>query len=1709
MSTPVTPQEWAYVDATPNAVAVFASGGPESASRLVLVHANQAFRTALRCADQDLTGLRLDEFAPPAVTQALQPLLETASRVGASERTQLDLPELGHQCIVSAFRLGDTTVALDLCDITAQMRREQAITRRSRAMVSAHDAAYHVAEQALFESEQKYRTLFDLSPDSVFLIDRDTDQILDANMAAVRAYGYSRAELRQLRHRDLAADPERALTPSDADSAESLPPVRLHRRKSGEVFPVEVTVSTIPFREGGAYVVNVRDISERVQAERALRVTEQRWQFALDGADYGLWDWDPAADQLAFSEVARGLIGRGEQHFTPGLAEWLLHIHADDRERVRRLMSGLVSGDAARYESEHRVLTPAGAYVWVLEHATVMERSTTGSPVRIIGTFSDISARKRLEHGIKIQRELGIALGETGDMAEALTTVLNAALELEGVDCGGVYQVDAQTGDIRLVVHRGLGHVFVAAIEHYGPDSTNAAILRAGTPTYAHFLHSRTLGNPELAAEGLRAMAVLPVCHERRLVAALNVSSHSHDEFAPGIRQALEAIAGQIGGVIARLRAEQEMRASHEHLRLEILERARVETALRQSEQRHRVLFESAASSIFLLDQATGAILDANAMASRTYGYTHAELTRMRHVDVSAEPASTEEAAGLAARDRELHIPLRWHRRKTGSVFPVEIRSATVEFEGRLVLVCHIQDISARVQVQAALDRERDVLRTLVDSLQVGVFVKDADGRFVLSNREHANYFRYGSPDSVVGKTDFDVLQPEHARLTHADEREVVRTGRPLIAKLERITRDAGDERILKVSRLPIFGEGGRLTGIVGTVEDITDRARALDALRESELRFATAFRANPVPLAIISVPDSVLLDANQGWVTLFRLDRGAAIGNSNVHADMWDSLEDRARLDDLLARTGSARDFPAHLRTATGHRFEGLVSVDLVTFGGRRVALMAVQDMTSLRQTELALRDSERRFSHLFRANPVALSLASLKDGIIVDVNDQWTRLYGVSRQDAIGRTTIALGQWPDSSARSQLVQKLLTAGSVQEAEVTLLTAAGKRVEVLVSADIVDIGGERLTLSAAQDLTALRHTERNLRDSEQRYRRLADATFEAIIVTADGLILDANERTQEMWGYDLSELVGTSVLGLVAPEYRGVIASRIETRAGHSVEVICRRKDGTQFPAEARNTQAWLSGREIRIAAVRDSSERKRAEEALRESERRHRELVEFATEGIWTADAHGTITFANPRLAQMLGYAGRDLQGRDVFELMDAKSADIVRTRAAQRTPGIRDEFALTLLRRDGTPVPALVSVMSLLGTGGENVGTLAVTVDLTAQRRAEQEHDEHIQRIYEARKLEAIGKLAGGIAHEINNTLGIILGYASLVEMDLAPTSPMLTPIRAIEDACDRGAALTGQLLGFARMGKYQPQPVAPTRLIEEVASLVRRTFDRAITVRVATESQAWLVQGDPNQLRQVLVSMAINAGDAMPNGGSLTLSASDIVLDSDFVRARPGLKAGRYVVIAVTDTGVGISPEVRERMFEPFFTTKTFGKGSGLELAAAHGIVQNHGGQIEVESEVGKGTTMLVYLPALEDRSSDLAVVAQPAPRSAGTILLVDDEEAILETGAAVLTRLGYTVLLAQTGADAIELYRSHLGEIDLVILDMNMPVKGGSETADDLIALDPHCRILVGTGYSLTGPTSDLVRSGAVGFIQKPYRVHELSQAVAHAIANPR
>jgi PAS domain S-box-containing protein len=521
---------------------------------------------------------------------------------------------------------------------------------------------------------------------------------------------------------------------------------------------------------------------------------------------------------------------------------------------------------------------------------------------------------------------------------------------------------------------------------------------------------------------------------------------------------------------------------------------------------------------------------------------------------------------------------------------------------------------------------------------------------------------------------------------------------------------------------------------------------------------------------------------------------------------------------------------------------------------------------------------------------------------------------------------------------------------------------------------------------------------------------------------------------------------------------------------------------------------------REIKESRAR--RERRQSDQALRASEVRFARLSESGIVGIAIADVMGHITEANDAFLRLVGYTRDELLSGQVrwtdmtppeFKHLGEKAVESL------TTAGVAPPWETEQIRKDGTRVPVMVAVAML-----EYPKTIAIVTDLSERRRAEAALRRTEEQLRHAQKMEAIGILAGGVAHDFNNVLSIILGYCGMLLEDLDGANPMRADIAEIKTAGDRGAALTRQLLAFSRQQIIETKILDLNQVIGDMDSMLRRLVREDIDFVTTPGVGLGRCKADAGQIEQILMNLVINAIDAMPEGGKLRIDTANADLDDEYVVAHAGMKPGRYVMLAVSDTGVGMSKATRDRIFEPFFTTKDKGKGTGLGLSTVFGIVEQTGGSIYVYSELGRGSAFKVYLPRVDDVAATASAKA-PAQLSRGaeTVLLVEDEDQLRRVTVSLLTRSGYRVLEGRDGHEALRICEQHVGPIELLLTDVVMPQMNGRQLAERVVTMRPGIKVLYMSGYTdgiLVGQLSS-----AAAFLQKPFTGAVLTRKVRETL----
>ncbi len=626
----------------------------------------------------------------------------------------------------------------------------------------------------------------------------------------------------------------------------------------------------------------------------------------------------------------------------------------------------------------------------------------------------------------------------------------------------------------------------------------------------------------------------------------------------------------------------------------------------------------------------------------------------------------------------------------------------------------------------------------------------------------------------------------------------------------------------------------------------------------------------------------------------------------------------------------------------------------------------------------------------------------------------------------------------------------------------------------------------------------------------EKRFQTVFDAAPLGIaIADAKGYFLEANDAFFRLLGYSKDEFKKLTFMDITHPDDRSETI-RLSKRAldgennSYQAEKRYLKQNGEYLWGIVRATAIKDNNGNLHywLAIIEDITEHKADKEALKQTGKRYRNILESIEEGYFEVDLKGNFTFFNDQVCEIIGYPRQELMGMNNRQYTSPATAKkMYQTFNQMFKSGKSAKITkYEVIRKDGTRKTLEVSAALMRNLDAAPIGFRGVLRDVTDRIQAEKDKKRLESQVQHAQKMEAIGTLAGGIAHDFNNLLMGFQGNISLMLMDLVEDHPHCEFLHNMERYVKRGSELTRQILGFARGGKYQVKTTLLNDLINKTADMFRRT-KKEISIHKKFQEDLWSVEVDQGQIEQVLLNLFVNAWQAMPGGGSLLIETENVTLDEKDYDRPYAISPGRYVRISVSDTGIGMDKATQERIFEPFFTTKDVSRGTGLGLASTYGIIKNHNGIINVYSEKGHGTTFKIYLPA--SKKQVIEEKSKPEVAQGGTemILLVDDEEMVADIGKDMLEKLGYTILVAFSGAEAIKIFNANRDEVKLVILDMIMPDMSGGETFNRLKAMKPDAKILLSSGYSLNGRASKIMKRGCNGFIQKPFNLKQISRKI--------
>ncbi len=1127
-------------------------------------------------------------------------------------------------------------------------------------------------------------------------------------------------------------------------------------------------------------------------------------------------------------------------------------------------------------------------------------------------------------------------------------------------------------------------------------------------------------------------------------------------------------------------------------LRHSLQAKSKGEDQLRTSELNYRRLFEAAKDGILILDVGTGRITDVNPFLFNLLGFSREEMVGQTVGELS--PFKDIESNQLMLERLQQDGYVRYEdlplETRDGRHLEVEFVCNVYPVGNKNVFQCNIRDITERKKTEQRMA----LLDTCISNLNDIVLITDAEltpgsgPRILFANEAFERITGYTSAEALGRSPRF--LQGEKT-----DRRILAEIGQAL-AKQQPIRRQIinygkdGTEYWLEIDIVPIFNAAGRCAYFAAIEREITEQKRA----EIVATRLASIIESSDD--AIIGKDlNSVITSWNAGAKKIFGYTSDEMIGTSIMRLIPADRQEEEKQILSKIKLGESVEHFETLRQAKDGRQISVSVTASPIRDAdGEVVGISKVaRDITERIEAEEALRKSEERFRSYFELGQIGMAISSSSKGCL-EVNDKMCQILGYERSELLNKTWAEMTHPDDLAADVDNFNRVL-AGEFDSYSTNkrFIRKDGQIIDSTITVKCLrrEDGSIDYFVAMLQDTTKQHRTEQALRENERKFRALFEDANDAIYLMHNGSFCDCNAKGLEYFGVKREEIIGRSPSDFSPshqPDGRDSMEKATEliqaALAGKPqfFEWMNQRPDGAPVCSDVSLSRFEVGDKAYLQAIARDITERKKSEEQIVEQAA----LLDNARDSILVCDLGGKILFWNKGAERMYGWTRQEVLDRDIAGLLYPDPKKFEEIKGMTNTQG-EWHGELQKLAKDRHEMTVEAQWTLIRDKKGDPKSMLSINTDITERKKIEAQ-------FMRAQRMESIGTLAGGIAHDLNNILAPIM-----MSIDILKTlseNPQTTKIlETIEVSAKRGADIVRQVLSFARGVEGERIEVQPKHLLQDLESIIKDTFPKDIRLQFSIPNNTWTILGDPTQVHQILLNLCVNARDAMPNGGSLTLEVENWVVDEQYAAMHVEAKAGRYVSINVTDTGMGMAQATIDKIFEPFFTTKELTKGTGLGLSTVMAIVKSHNGFINVYSELGKGTTFTVYLPAMEISSEARKeqAVELSLPRGKGeTILVVDDEASVVIITSQTLEAFGYQVLTATDGADALGVYLKHQSEIAIVLTDMMMPIMDGPAMIHALMRINPLVKIIAASGLKANDSVAKASGGGVKHFLTKPY-----------------
>ncbi|MFC1514000.1 PAS domain S-box protein [candidate division KSB1 bacterium] len=1037
--------------------------------------------------------------------------------------------------------------------------------------------------------------------------------------------------------------------------------------------------------------------------------------------------------------------------------------------------------------------------------------------------------------------------------------------------------------------------------------------------------------------------------------------------------------------------------------------------------------------------------------------------------------------------------------------------------------LAEIEDVTDLRKTEKALKNSEIILNMMINNAPDIIYRLNEHGEILFINNAITEYGY--TPEELSGTNIIDIIHPddrEKAAYRIGERRTGERSTKNLELRLLKKDKSSiqFEERSIGIDQDPVIivnaegyyetpvPESDSFLGTLGVGRDISIRKQKEENLRESNEKFR-ALTENSSDIIMRFDKDHRHIYVNSAVTNVVSFQPEEML--NKTHRELGFPEEMCEYWENRISRVFSTK-------RPVNETFELEDNETKIVFDWRLIpeyqsdgkvgsVLSIARDITKQKEAEIELRDSEAKYQAIFN-NIQDVYFEETIEGKVLEISPSCENLFGVSRNEIINSSLIDF--YADPNERKKFIKELDKSGRVINFRITVENKDGDIRYCSVNAILLSIfkkdKQESKIVGSIRDITDLKLADielnKSIKVSEDIKNAIPSGLYIYDYIPPDKLFLvDGNPAAAAQTGVYAKDWIGKE-FNEIWPE-----ASKFK------LDLLHVAKTGKLYDTEELNYKDNKLEGAFRIrsfempenrigVAFENITTRKRAEEEYK----KFRTIADNANYGTLICDFQGNIIYANNTFTKCCCIDENGSDYGNIFSFIKKDQVNSLKKslQELKKTSGFETKEVWFVNNR-GEEFPTLVNAYTISGEANSPLLIAVTVIDITERQKSFKEKKTLEEQLFHAQKMESIGRMAGGVAHDFNNILVGIMGYAELLKIQFSdPETSEGQAAEVILKGAERAADLTTQLLSFSRKGKFNPAPLNINNEILDTMQVSEKIFEKNIEVKYLLDENIHNIEADRHQINQVITNLIINSRDAMPKGGEITFKTENIVFDQEFVIKNPEFKTGKYVKVSISDTGVGMSEEVKNHAFEPFFSTKGESEGTGLGLASVYGIIKNHGGYINLFSSPGEGVTFNIYFPGSEktavEEKEEMSFLNGDA-----TILVVDDEENVRQLAQKILKKMGYKVLIAKDGIEGVSMYQQYKNNIDLVVLDLIMPNMAGKETFDMLKKIDPEVKVLLSSGYSQEGKAVDMIKKGAKGFIQKPFRIKEISKAVSEVL----